>query len=277
MKTLYISDLDGTLLTKDERISKYSLDILNDLIGRGMLFTFATARSLVTARKATVGLEYACPAILYNGAMIKDLHTGKLFDVEHFTPSQIDFFTKFFRENHISPFVYASIDGAEKVSWLKGTETDGMKRYLSRRTGDERLNPVESFDRLFLGNVFYFNCIGAKQSFEHFVGDLKKNDCVRMLFTQETYQSDYWLEIMPKKASKGDAALKLKSIVGADRIVCFGDGENDVGLFGAADESYAVLNAIEELKRVSTGVIGYSEEDSVAKWLSKHCELSRAE
>lgn len=37
MKVLYVSDLDGTLITRNERISEYSLGILNALIGRGLL------------------------------------------------------------------------------------------------------------------------------------------------------------------------------------------------------------------------------------------------
>lgn len=45
MKTLYVSDLDGTLLTPEKEISKASADILNHLIRKGLLFTVATARS----------------------------------------------------------------------------------------------------------------------------------------------------------------------------------------------------------------------------------------
>ena len=45
MKTLYVTDLDGTFLTKEERISSYSLEKVNALVDRGMLFTYATARS----------------------------------------------------------------------------------------------------------------------------------------------------------------------------------------------------------------------------------------
>ena len=46
MRTLYVSDLDGTLLRPDGRVSAYSLGVLNRLIEAGVLFTYATARSL---------------------------------------------------------------------------------------------------------------------------------------------------------------------------------------------------------------------------------------
>ena len=49
MKTLYVSDLDGTLLRSDERTSDYTNQVINRLTEQGMLFSYATARSLVTA------------------------------------------------------------------------------------------------------------------------------------------------------------------------------------------------------------------------------------
>ena len=49
--TLYVSDLDGTLLNSQGEISSYSLKVINELIEQGMKFTYATARSLVSASK----------------------------------------------------------------------------------------------------------------------------------------------------------------------------------------------------------------------------------
>ncbi len=46
-KTLYVTDLDGTLLNKQERIHPESIRIINHLIEQGMAFTYATARSLL--------------------------------------------------------------------------------------------------------------------------------------------------------------------------------------------------------------------------------------
>ncbi len=48
-KTLYVTDLDGTLLNKNDRINPKSIEIINSLVEKGMAFTYATARSLVSA------------------------------------------------------------------------------------------------------------------------------------------------------------------------------------------------------------------------------------
>ena len=46
MATLYISDLDGTLLNKNAQLTDNTIEIISSLIDRGVLFTIATARSL---------------------------------------------------------------------------------------------------------------------------------------------------------------------------------------------------------------------------------------
>ena len=68
-KTLYVSDLDGTLLRRDQTVSPFTAETINTLTARGMLFSYATARSLVTAKTVTKGLNTHFPLIIYNGAI----------------------------------------------------------------------------------------------------------------------------------------------------------------------------------------------------------------
>ena len=75
-RTLYVSDLDGTLLNKQDRINPESIRIINDLVSKGMLFTYATARSFSSASVVTRGLSTDIPVIVYNGAFILHPATG---------------------------------------------------------------------------------------------------------------------------------------------------------------------------------------------------------
>ena len=75
---------------------------------------------------------------------------------------------------------------------------------------------------------------------------------------------------MPKAATKAHAARQLATLLGCDRIVAFGDAVNDLPLFEAADECYAVSNAAAKLKARATGVIGCNDDDGVAHWLEEN-------
>lgn len=90
-----------------------------------------------------------------------------------------------------------------------------------------------------------------------------------VVYQKDIYTGEQWLEIMPQKASKAQAALQLKQKLECDRLVVFGDGKNDIDMFEIADEAYAVENAVSELKAVATGIIGSNENDGVAKYLQK--------
>ncbi len=273
MKTLFVSDLDGTLLTAKETVSEYSMRLLNELIDeRGVLFTYATARSLNSAAKAVWGLRQNLPVILYNGAIVMEPWNGNKLYNSHFTGTVRTDIRRILHEYDVWPLVYSFLGNKERVSWLRGRETEGMKRYLSRRAGDPRLNPVDSPDELKDDEIFYYTYIDAKERTDVLHAVFEKDARFRCIYQQETYQSDYWLEIMPAGTSKGAAATVLKERLGAEKLVAFGDALNDRELFRAADEAYAVENADEELKKAATAVIGYSEEDSVSKFIRDNLE-----
>ena len=94
----------------------------------------------------------------------------------------------------------------------------------------------------------------------------KRYYCV---YSKDIYSGDQWLEILPKEATKANAVLQLKEYCGCDRLVAFGDGINDIPMFKAADECYAVENAAAELKEIADGIIGNNNENSVAEFLEK--------
>lgn len=56
-------------------------------------------------------------------------------------------------------------------------------------------------------------------------------------------------------------------MLNCEKLIVFGDGKNDIDMFQMADESYAVSNAHEDLKKYATEVILSNDEDGVAKWL----------
>lgn len=274
MKTLYVSDLDGTLLTSDMKISENSLNIINTLIDGGMFFTYATARSISSASIVAKGLSTKHPIIAYNGAFIVEPDTKKILAKEDFSREQTEAVQDILSQNHVSPLVYSFVEGKERVSWIPQEENEGKAHYIASRKGDKRLRPITTEDELYKGEVFYFTCIGEKEELEPIYMALKDNENYTCTFQPEIYREEYWLEIMPRKATKANAILKLKDLLGCERIVSFGDAINDIPMFQISDECYAVENAVEELKQMATAVIKSNNTDGVANWLKDNVKVN---
>lgn len=268
MSTLYVTDLDGTLLNSNDRISQYSIHTINGLVAKGMQFTYATARSLVSASVVAKGLSTTIPVIAYNGAMIVNPSTGEVISSLSFTKEEAERIRRVLQENSANPLVYAYVDGAERVSYVTGRENEGIRRYLEVRKGDKRFRPLKEEDGLYQGNIFYFTCIAEREALLPLYEICREDGRYRCTLQQELYRPEFFLEIMPKKASKAEAIKRLKEIWNCDRVVSFGDAVNDIPMFETSDECYAVSNAVPELKACATGVIASNDEDGVAKWLA---------
>ena len=265
MKTLYVSDLDGTLLRSDARTSAYTNQVINELTDRGMLFSYATARSYHTSTIVTKGLNARIPIITYNGAVILQNDTYEIIARNAFRTEDKDEILGELLHHRIYPIVYSYVCDKEKSSYLLDKCNRATIEFLSTRKGDARENPVKLESELGLGDVFYFTCIDRYEKLEPIYHRFR--DKYRCFFQKDIYSGEQWLEIVPKTVSKANAILQLKAHLGVDYIVAFGDGKNDMEMFEIADESYAVENAVDELKAIATGVIGGNDSDGVAKWL----------
>lgn len=267
MSKLYVSDLDGTLLRSDQVTSDYTNQVINTLVDIGMLFSYATARSLITAKKVTMGIQAKIPLIVYNGAFVIDNVTEEILIANYFDDTVFTLLDDLFN-NNIYPIVYSYIKGSEKFSFVPELCTKGMNKFIESRNGDVRTNAVSSLAELKLGNVFYITCIDDSEKLKPLYNKYK--DTYHCVFQTDIYTKDKWLEIMPIEASKSNAIKQLQTMLGCEKLIAFGDGINDIDMFQIADESYAVANAHEELKKHATAVISSNDEDGVAKWLEEN-------
>lgn len=272
-QTLYVTDLDGTLLNTNDKINPFSIKVINELVEKGMIFTYATARSLVSASVVTKGLSTNLPVIAYNGGLIINPSTNKILSQEKFSQEEMEYITSTLNKLNISPIVYSYVNGVEKLLWNVNKENDGIKRYFSLRQGDKRLNPIDNPRDLYHGDMFYFTCIGEKEELLPVFNQFKNDERFNCTMNQELYRPEYWCEIMPVKTTKFDAIVKLKKILHCDKVVSFGDSSNDIPMFKISDECYAVENAVPELKKYATGIIPCNDKDGVALWLKENAQF----
>ena len=271
MKTLYLSDLDGTLLMPDASISRFTAETLYDLVHDGMTFSYATARSFSTAKKVTAALgNLHMPVIVYNGEAVVDAADGTILDAVYFGPDEAAYIRRVLRDAGLCPMVYtrsAEHVSGERVAYCTESCSRGLAYYLETRRGDERLHAVEP-EALYDGRIFYVTAIEDSEeicaaAYETLCADGRFN----VLLQRDLYSDAYYFEIMPKAASKAAAAKRLMALCGCDRLICFGDGTNDLSMFRVADAGYAVENADEALKAVADAVIASNRADGVAQQL----------
>lgn len=260
-KTLYVSDLDGTLLRSDQTLSPFTVNTVNSLVQSGLLFSYATARSYATSGKVAVGLSASIPVIVYNGTFILENESGKILYENYFASSEANEILGVLDSFGVHPIVYSFINGEEKFSYVPHSSTES---FLNTRRGDGRDNPTDRA-HLNVGKVFHFSCIDTPERLYPAYNIIKERfPCV---YYREQYGGEQWLEIHPVGVSKASAVARLKNLLGCDRVVSFGDGKNDIPMFDISDECYAMENAADELKMLATSVIGSNDGDGVARWL----------
>ena len=86
--TLYLADLDGTLLTPAQTVSERTRETINALLEKGAHISYATARSLETSSAVTRGIRFSDPVILHNGAVVSDPVQKKPLAVSRFSEAE---------------------------------------------------------------------------------------------------------------------------------------------------------------------------------------------
>ena len=267
MMTLYISDLDGTLLSGSAKIKPRTADMLNDMIENGMLFSCCTARSISSVAEIMKDVRLEAPFALMNGVFIYDPVKKEYIVKNVFGSEQVALIEKTVRELGESPMIDAFIGGESRNSHLAGAKN--LRFYTDERKNDKRMRPLGSYEGMFDGEVFY----------AVFIDPLDK-DALDRVFTEENgfrtacYRDVYnekrvWYEVFSASAGKANAVLEIKRLTGADETVCFGDNANDLPMFAVSDRKYAVANAIPELKAAADAVIGSNESFGVPEFIEK--------
>lgn len=268
-KTLYVSDLDGTLMHKDLKISDFSVKTINALVGKGVAFTYATARSISSAGTITKDLNLKLPVITRNGAVLADNNTGKIIEKALFTEKEVEMLKDMLPELPKTGFVSCYFGDDMKKVFAGSLHTAELQGYLDYYKDDPSVVTVSDLSEMFMGNPGYVTIIGDKDEIEPLYIRTREYNGWECLFQKDVYRDEYWLEIAPRNSTKAKSILKLKEEYGFDKLVVFGDSANDMTMFKISDEAYAVSNAVDELKALATGIIGSNEEDAVAVYLSK--------
>jgi hydroxymethylpyrimidine pyrophosphatase-like HAD family hydrolase len=161
MRTLYVSDLDGTLLDRDQRVSEQTATIINELVASGMLFTVATARSTPSARRVLAGCRPQVAGRLMNGVLIVDPVTNMPLRRNVLPPDLARDLIRDHLAGGLNPFVY-TLDAAGRYhAYYLGATNACERDYVDRRraAGDDRFAVVADLAEAIDGDVLSLSTI----------------------------------------------------------------------------------------------------------------------
>ncbi len=265
--TLYISDLDGTLLNSSAKLKPRAADMLNDMIDNGVMFTYCTARRIHSAGPIMKDVNIQLPVALMNGVFIYDPVKNEYIRKNFPTLEAVEKLREAVIKLGEKPMIHAIIDGEMRNSYLKDSKS--LKTYIDDRKNDISMRPVDSYEELFKGEIFYAVFINPENKDELDKIFIPENGFSHTYYRDVYHGDEYWYEVYSITASKANAVLQLKEITGADEVVCFGDSNNDLPMFAAADRAYAVENAAEEIKAAASGIIASNDAFGVPVFMEK--------
>ena len=272
VKTLYVSDLDGTLLDSSIRIPDDAADMINRAIDCGALFTVATARTPGTLGSLLKDLHLRLPAIVMTGATMW-LRSSDTYSNTHFFPQHtVDTLREIYRSHGLSYFLYTLRDNRIFV-YHDGPLSDMEREFIAARSHspyktflippDGTSTFPEHIDNAML--LFAMQPAGmAHPAYRRLCGVPGVNP---MFYNDANDPEIAMIEAFPQQASKAQAIRTLARECGAERIVVFGDNLNDLSMFAIADTSVAVSNAVSEVLEKADVVIGDHDSSAVARYI----------
>lgn len=272
LKTLYITDLDGTLLNSDKEISEYSKNTINTIIAKGVHFSVATARTAASSLKILSCININVPVVLMNGVVIYDTQLNRYIKIEEISVQSAHAIIDVLKEYEITGFMY-TISGDTLVTYYENLNTKPLKDFHNERIMryNKSFVQLERFsDKILKDKIIYFTLIDEYKRLSKVLDALKNHPDIDAVLYRDIYAEDLWyLEIHSINASKYKSVKFLREYCKFDRIIGFGDNLNDIPLFKACDECYAVSNAVHGLKEVASGIIGDNHSDAVATFIAQ--------
>lgn len=268
-KTLWISDLDGTLLNREKCLSDETKKILNKAIAEGVHFSVATARTPATVVDMLEGININVPAVVMNGAAVYDVVKQHYERVVCIAPDLVKKVQALLDERNKNAFIYC-IEEDKLVAHFKALQTPYESEFYRERQNNPRKAFKEGAPDTD-AKVVHFAIIGEEKCIREIEQEVLQIEGLATICSEDVYHENiFFLEVYSEHVSKAAAIDYLKTHAHFNKVICFGDNLNDLQMFEMADEKYAVANARDEVKALATAVIGHHDEDGVAKFIAQN-------
>lgn len=253
---ILFSDMDGTLLNSEGKVSRENQDAVQTFIAQGGLFGIATGRSQLNSVLFLEDIKVNVPCILYNGCGVYDFSAKKFIALFELCKTRLMLFLRhcLLEYQEVVIQIYCP-----DMCYFISPRLQADDHIVAIHQPCEFYNMEDILDKpwikiLFCGKPEELKELNAS------VKDFELEQDINWVFSSEIY-----LEFLPYKVTKGSALSKLREYMGADyKIYAVGDYNNDVEMLRAADVGIATQNAIPSLKEIADVITVSNDESAIA-------------
>jgi Cof subfamily protein (haloacid dehalogenase superfamily) len=253
---LVVSDVDGTLLTKDKTLTDGAKAAVRRLHQAGIGFTITSSRPTIGMRFLIEPLAITLPVGAFNGSCIVDPQLNVI--EQHLIPA---------------PAARRSLDVLNEFGvdiWLFTSDL-----WLTRRPDGEYV-PHEKrairADPTIVADFAPYSSVACKIVGSSADAALLQRCEVAMqqaLGGEATAvrSQSYYLDVTPPGCDKGTfvQAIAKRMGISTDEVATIGDMQNDLAMFRKSGISIAMGNATDDVKKLATHVTASNEEEGFAK------------
>ncbi|GGA81736.1 hydrolase [Flavobacterium palustre] len=256
-----VSDLDGTLLNSDHRISDYTKEVFRELYNQDYLIIVATGRHHLDAMPIVETLGFPIYLVTSNGARIHAPNKELIFATNMKSDA-----VKSVLEMDI-PAEYTTVLFKENV-WQTNKHNDKLLEFQTELNYVPELvnyKEVTEFDaiKIFFTHESHGKLIELREMI------LEKH----LDIFSHAFSLPHCLEFMDKSVDKSVAIARIleKENYQFHQAISFGDGYNDEGMLNATHKGLLMGNAPDSLKSklAHLEVILKNHEDGVANYLTE--------
>ena len=255
------TDIDGTLLIPGiYKIPKRNLAAIESFLADGGRFAIATGRTYEWTYEIAgqVGVNFPC--VLYNGGVIFDFEKERSISQEYLPQTAYEYVKT----------IAAAMPWIEIVPVSDGPifdAQDEMCMLKHMRSGDGSPYRVKNWHENRMPWFKVLLCVPPVRKAEllDFISKMELSD------VHTTMSSEYVVELLPGKTSKGSALEKMYAALGLrrEKTVAIGDFYNDFEMIKAAGIGACVEGSPDELVAASKYITCPCEDGAVADLIEK--------
>ena len=252
---LVVSDVDGTLLTKDKTLTEGAIRAVRRLEDSGVGFTITSSRPTIGMRFLIEPLRITLPVGAFNGSSIVDAQLNPI--EQHLIPAAAaQRSLAILSEFGVDSWVFTN------DKWLVRSP-DGEYVPFEARTIKHDPTIVADFSA-YLSSVC--KIVGASSD----AAMMQRCEAAmqQAMGTEATAarSQTYYLDVTPPGCDKGTFvhAMAKRQGIATDAIATIGDMSNDLAMFRVSGLSIAMGNASDEIKKQATHVTTSNENEGFA-------------